>query len=257
MVPSGVAWSLPAYELALMTAGRARKEGHSPELVIYTPEREPLAAFGHRASREVEAVLDRAGVRLVRAVTAEVTPGGELVVPFEETPLRFERVVALPRLEGTAPAGVPCDRDGFIPIDGHGAVRGVDAVYAAGDGTDFAIKQGGIAAAQADAVAESIAQRAGVQIDPRPFVPTLQGKLLTGDDARFLRAEPGSGGAAASTASSTPLWWPGTKVAARYLAPYLAVQDAAAGVTEPAQPVAGVHDLVDLPGDFENNPWGE
>ncbi len=259
VVPGGVAWTLPLYELALMTAQRAANAGRSPELVVYTPERRPLGVFGQHASEEVAAVLDRAGVRLVRSVTAEVTPVGDLVIPFEETPLRFERVIALPRLEGPGPPGVPQDGHGFIPIDSHAAVRDAADLYAAGDGTDFPIKQGGIAAAQADAAAESIAAQAGVDIDPRPFRPTLRGKLLTGDEPRFLRADldADDGTASASSGSPSPLWWPGAKIAASFLAPYLAVQDAAAGVTDSSQPVASVHDLLDLPGDFENNPWGE
>lgn len=256
VVPSGVAWSLPAYELALMTAKRARDAGHEPELVVYTPERKPLDVFGAEASDEVADVLDRAGIRLVRSVAAEVTPAGEVVVPFEETPLAYERVIALPRLAGPDIAGVPQDSDGFIPIDSHAQVVEAEHLYAAGDGTNFHIKQGGIAAAQADAAAEMIAQQAGAEIDPRPFRPSLKGKLLTGDEARFLRSDPGEG-AHASTASSSPLWWPQAKIAATYLAPFLAAQDAAAGLTESVQPVASLRELPGLPGPFENSPWGE
>jgi sulfide:quinone oxidoreductase len=257
VVPSGVAWSLPAYELALMTAHSARKAGHDPQLVVYTPERRPLDVFGSSASDEVAEVLDEAGVQLVRAVAAEVTPAGELVIPFEETPLSYERVVALPRLEGPAITGIPADRDGFIPIDGQATVRGLENVYAAGDGTAYGIKQGGIAAAQADAAAESIARRAGVDIEPRPFRPTLKGKLLTGQSARFLRSDLSASKDDRSEASASPLWWPQAKIAAPYLAPYLAAQDAAAGLTEAVQPLASVRELPGLVGDFENNPFGE
>ena len=105
VVPSGVAWSLPVYELALMTAKRARDAGHQPELVVYTPERRPLDVFGPEASDEVAEVLDQAGIQLVRSVAAEVTPAGELVIPFEETPLSYERVIALPRLPVRASPG--------------------------------------------------------------------------------------------------------------------------------------------------------
>lgn len=205
VIPSGVAWSLPAYELALMTAKRARDAGLNPELVVYTPERRPLDVFGGQASDDVAEVLDQAGVRLVRSVAAEVTPAGEVVIPFEETPLSYERVISLPRLEGPATTGVPQDRHGFIPIDSHGAVKGAEGLFAAGDGTNFSIKQGGIAAAQADAAAEMIAQQAGVDIEPRPFRPTLKGKLLTGEKPRFLRTDSGTDATAASDASETPL----------------------------------------------------
>ena len=39
---------------------------------------------------------------------------------------------------------LPADPDGFLAVDDHCRVLGLDAVYAAGDGTTFAIKQGGI-----------------------------------------------------------------------------------------------------------------
>ena len=51
-------------------------------------------------------------------------------------------------------AAFPADRDGFIHTDRHGGVPGMDGVFAAGDATTFPIKQGGLAAQQADAVAE-------------------------------------------------------------------------------------------------------
>jgi sulfide:quinone oxidoreductase len=54
-------------------------------------------------------------------------------------------------------------------VDEHGRVTGADDVYAAGDITTFAVKQGGIAAQQVEAAAESIAAEAGVDLVPRPF----------------------------------------------------------------------------------------
>jgi sulfide:quinone oxidoreductase len=42
-------------------------------------------------------------------------------------------------------------------------------VYAAGDITAFPVKQGGIAAEQADAVAEMLASEAGADVTPAPF----------------------------------------------------------------------------------------
>ena len=62
-------------------------------------------------------------------------------------------------------------------------------MFAAGDATAFPVKQGGLAAQQADAVAEAIAASAGADIDPRPFRPVLRGVLLTGGSARYLRSD--------------------------------------------------------------------
>ena len=101
--------------------------------------------------------------------------------------------------------------------------RGADGVYAAGDGTTFPVKQGGVAAQQADAAALTIARAAGVEIDAQPFDPVLRAKLLTGARAEYLREALGpEGGEATSTASEHALWWPPSKVAAPYLTGYLA-----------------------------------
>jgi len=138
------------------------------------------------------------------------------------TSIAADRVVSLPRLRGVPLAGVPQDADFFIPTDGTGLVSGLPDVYAAGDITTFPIKQGGLAAQQADAVAEAIAARAGATVTPRPFAPVLRGLLLTGSLPLYVRAELSGGRGASSTAANDPLWWPPGKIAARHLAPYLA-----------------------------------
>jgi len=128
--------------------------------------------------------------------------------------LGVERVVALPRLEGRGIDGLPHDDDGFVAVDEHCAVRGLQGVYAAGDGVRFGVKLGGIGAEMADVAAEHIAARAGADVDPQPFVAVLRGKLLTGDAPRSMRAAEG-----VSQAADHILWWPPAKVAARHLAP--------------------------------------
>jgi sulfide:quinone oxidoreductase len=133
-----------------------------------------------------------------------------------------DHVVALPRLRGPSIAGLPHDGRGFVPIDRSGRVRGVEDVFAAGDAADFPIKQGGIAAQQADAAAEAIAAAAGSEVVPRPFDPVLRGLLLTGGERRFLRARVAGGRGATSTAQRDALWWPPAKIVGRYLAPFLA-----------------------------------
>ena len=262
VVPAGVTWPLPLYELALMTARRASEAGREPELAVYTPEREPLAMFGEAGWRDVAAQLDAGGVRVMRSTDTEVSPDGDIWIHHDETPKRFERVVAVPRLAGSAPAGVPQDASGFIPIDAHGMVIGAEHVYAAGDGTDFPVKQGGIGSQQADAVAEMIAKRAGAGVDPRPFRAVLRGQLLTGGEPRFLRADLGARAGGHSQASDTPLWWPAAKIAGVHLAPYLAAREmatvgAAAEVSVAVEMSEEMRRRLYLADDFENNPWGE
>jgi sulfide:quinone oxidoreductase len=106
---------------------------------------------------------------------AFVSPAGvSWTLPLYErgAALEVDEVVALSQLEGPAVPGLPCDAAGFIDVDAHSCVAGLSHVFAAGDGTTFPVKQGGIATQQADAAAD-------------------------------------------------PLWWPPSKIAGRYLAPYL------------------------------------
>jgi sulfide:quinone oxidoreductase len=227
VVPAGVAWSLPIYELALMTARRASDmclEG--VELSVVTPEERPLAVFGPAASDEVEDLLRAAGVTLHSCAHAELPARGLVRLHPSGDVIDCDRVIALPRIEGPGLRGLPADAEGFIPVNRHGAVRGAADVYAAGDGTDFPVKQGGLACQQADAVAEAIARRAGVAIEPRSFNPVLRGSLLTGSAPRFMRNDLSGRSGDASAAGERAMWWPSAKVAGRYLAPYLDARQA-------------------------------
>jgi sulfide:quinone oxidoreductase len=221
VVPPGVTWPLPLYELALMAAREARELGlRDLELELLTPESAPLAVFGTQASDLLESTLAARGVTLRTSV--EVTERDRrLVVEPDGAVLDAGAVVALPLIDGPEIAGLPADAHGFIPIDEHARVRGLDDVYAAGDATNFPIKQGGIGTQQADAAAEHLAARLGAPVDPRPFEPVLRGKLILGDETLSMRANVGER-ADEGVASTDYLWWPPHKVSGRYLAPYLA-----------------------------------
>lgn len=225
VVPHGVVWTLPLYELALMTAARAAEADRHPELAIVTPEDRPLAVFGAEASAEVAALLDAAGIECVCGCTPEVPDPRTVVLPPQGPTRTFDRVVALPDLKGVEIRGLPADGDGFLRVTPFGHVIGVKDVYAAGDGIAFPIKQGGVACQQADVVAEAIAHRAGAHVTPSGYRPVLRGTLLTGSKPRWLRTDPGGRNKdARSEVADHTLWWPPGKVAGRYLAPYLGEQ---------------------------------
>lgn len=220
-LPDGVRWALPLYELAVMTARRLASRGAAgPQIALATPERAPLELFGGRASGRLLEYIEALGIaflpnsRVERVLPGEARlgPGGRRVAA--------DRVVTIPVLAGPAFRGVPHDADGFVPVDAHGAVRGVPDVYAAGDATDYPVKQGGLATQQADAIAETIAARCGAPLTPAPFRPVLRGILLTSELPQYLESDLRPGGVAFS--ASTPLWWPPAKVAGRHLAPFLA-----------------------------------
>lgn len=217
-IPPATTWPLPAYELALMLRRRAEQLGIAPRIVVLTPEPTPLAVFGETASAAVAARLRAREVEIECACRLEEIDG-ELRCADGSKP-GFDEVIALPRIDGPAITGLPSCGDGFIPIDERMRVLDVEAVYAAGDGTTFPVKQGGIAAQQADVAAEQIAASLGAPVDPQPFRPVLRGELLTGADSlkleHELRAEDPEG-----RVSPDYLWWPRAKVAARYVAAWL------------------------------------
>jgi sulfide:quinone oxidoreductase len=214
------AWTLPLYELALLTARWADARGLALEPWLVTYESRALAVFGEQASSSVAALLDDAGVRLWTGAYADVVEDGRLWLSIEGG-LPVDLAVALPRPVGRRLPGVPADRQGFVPVDAFGRVPGLADVYAVGDITSRPLKQGGLATQQADAAASAIAAWAGAPVEPQPYRPVLRAVLLTGGTPRFLRRGRGEPGVPASLASDSAPWWPPHKIAGRELAPYL------------------------------------
>jgi sulfide:quinone oxidoreductase len=211
-------WPLPAYELAIMAAVDLRARGVAePEVSVVTPEERPLGVFGGAVADTVAELLQIRGIDVRTHTTPLAQHNGALrCAPGFEVPA--DRVVALPRLEGPALGGVAHDAHGFIPVDEYARVAHEADVYAAGDITSFPVKQGGIAAQQADVAAAAIAETAGAPVTPEPFRPVLRGLLLTGMVPRYLRAD----ATGESVADTEPLWWPPAKIAGHHLAPFLA-----------------------------------
>ncbi len=219
-VPTSIQWPLPIYELALLTATELQSREADTILTLATHESSPLSLFGRRASDAVGDLLKEAGVELVTNARAAAFQAGGLAL-HDGRVLPAARVVASPRLTVAPIDGLPQGTDGFIGTDSAMQVEGTPRVYAAGDSTWFPIKQGGMAAQQADTAATAIASLVDPAIEVEGFRPTLRGVLFTGGAPRYLRADVGRL-AASSAESATPLWWPPAKVAGKHLAPYLA-----------------------------------
>ena len=145
VVPPGATWSLPLYELALMLAARAFEMCATVDLHFVTPEAAPLERFGGRSR--------------ANCASCSTWPGSSCTRGWTWTPamLDVQRVITLPRLEGPEIAGLPSDEHGFLVVDEFGQV--VPGVYAAGDVTDYEVKQGGIACQQADVAASTSRRR--------------------------------------------------------------------------------------------------
>lgn len=226
IAPPEMSWPLPIYELALMTARRAYDMQTEVKITVATPESAPLAIFGDAVSQEVARLLERNGIELITAAQCSVPAEGRVAIHPGDRALRVDRVVALPQLTGPSTPGVPKHANGgFIAIDTHCRVQGLDDVFAAGDATNFPVKHGGLAAQQADAAAQAIAALAGAPVSPRPVEPDIRAILLGADKPLYLSARVTGGHGTNSQISEEPLWSPPTKIAAHYLAPYLDSRD--------------------------------
>lgn len=221
LVPPGVFWTMPAYELALMTRREADRAGRVRfAITIVSTESAPLGMFGAAASQEVHDLLDREGIAFVADAYATTHRGGRVSIRPHRRVLRAERLIALPRPEGPFLTGLPHDTEGFLPTDQHGRVRGVDGVYAAGACTDFPIRQGGLATQQADALASCIPAQLGPAVACKPFRPVLRGRLVTGGNNAFMHHQM-AGGAGEGRHSLDSLWSPPSKVNGRFISAWL------------------------------------
>jgi sulfide:quinone oxidoreductase len=225
VIPARMAWPLPVYELALMTAGRAYDMNTELNVTIVTPEDTPLAIFGAAATKAVGELLGRMRVQTITSAYAEVPRATQVVINPGDRRIEVDRVIALPELYGPSVRGLPAGENGFIRVNPYGQVPGTGPIFAAGDATEFAVKHGGIAAQQADCAASSIAALAGARVTPDPFQPVIQGMLLTDGKPLYLTSRITGGHGFSSEVTETPAWSPPAKIAAKYLAPYLDTQD--------------------------------
>ena len=235
-VPPVARWSLPLYEVAVLTARHARRHGAPLEVVVATHEQGPLELFGERPSEGVQQLLAIEGIELRSSIAPVAASDGELRLANGER-IAADAVVALPRLVAPPVPGLPQGPGGFVATDPFMRVDGIERVWAAGDITWFPIKQGGLATQQADAAAGDIARRVDPSLAPRPFAPMLRAALMTGWTPYYLRASLGDGGED-SVGSKAPLWWPPSTVAGRLLGPYLA-ERGGAELPSPIEDLAG------------------
>jgi sulfide:quinone oxidoreductase len=218
-VPPAARWPLPIYELAVLTSRYVRRHGVTADVLLVSYEKEPLELFGSRASEGVRQLLAVEGVGLRASVAPAAVRDGALHLASGEV-LESDAVVALPRFVAPPIPGLRQGPGGFVGTDAFMRVDGLTDIWAAGDVTWFPIKQGGLAAQQADVAALGIAHRVDPTIEVRPFAPVLRGAMMTGWTPHYLRAPLGRP-ANGSSGAGAPLWWPPSKVAGRLLAPYL------------------------------------
>ena len=127
-LPGAVAWPLPLYELASLTAAYLAAYGTSAvEVVLVTPEVRPLALFGPAASDAIAKLLETGGVRVESLTVAQRWEDGVLQLAGGAE-MQADAVVAMPRLEGPPIGGLPQDENGFVATDEVGRVPGLGDV---------------------------------------------------------------------------------------------------------------------------------
>ena len=224
IVPAAATWSLAAYELALLTAAeREARRLDGVSLVLLTHERAPLQLLGEPASALVAARLAEAGVELLASTRASRFERRAVGLSDGST-VEADAAVALPRLVGPRIEGLPQTAEGFLPADVRMHVNGFEDVLVAGDAGSFPIKQGGLAAQQAEIAARAIAARAGAKVPLQAFEPVLRAALITGGSVGYFR-RPMHDRDRVDAAEGRALWWPPAKVAGQRLAAVLSAGD--------------------------------
>lgn len=218
VVPLGVRWSLPAYELALLLqhaapAGNAR-------ITVITAERGPMATFGAELSVTITTLLHDRGIAVVGSSEPAEVDDGRLWAPRSGA-VPVDAVIALPRPRGRALSGLPHDEDGFLETDAHGRVLGLGGIWAAGNGARSAVEQEGMAVQQATVVAHDVAHRLGAAPRPEtPAPPIIRATLLDGEGTLYLATEATAGGWRTRT-SHEPLWSTPSTITSGLLGAYL------------------------------------
>ena len=249
VAPPGTEWTLPLYELALMTVGWADEHGLAIEPWLVTHERRPLAVFGDEAADTVAGWLDDAGVRVWTGAFAEAVEDGRLWISLEGG-LPVDLAVALPRPVGPHIEGVPVRRPRLRagrrlrPRAGRaGRLCGGRHDHIAGSS-----RAGSRPSRPTRPRRRSPPPRAPTS-SSEAYRPVLRAMLLTSGSPHYLRRAAHETGEAADE----PPWWPPHKIAGRELAPYLAAHPELSKLKGP-DPLSWVEQGLQLAADGEPEP---
>ena len=223
VVPPGVSWTLPLYEIALMSRRRAQELGLLDlRISLDTPEAAPLTVFGSVPS---EAVAELLRARKIDFHGGAVRSGGGYGRPVRDPGRgagrggcgdcaagsgRSDARAAAARRRGVHPdrrarPGRRC-ADGSMPP----ATRRPSRSSRAASGPSRRMPRPSTSQGEL-----------GADLEPSPFHPILRGKLIVGGESLDLRQDL-TGGHGEGVASPDYLWWPPQKVSGRYLSAWLA-----------------------------------
>jgi sulfide:quinone oxidoreductase len=229
LLPPGPVWPLPLYELALMTAARARVSGRALRLALIIPGPRPLAALGGDAGDVMARLLAEAGITLHTDTRVRVSSPHDLALQPSGEVLHPDRIISLPTITGPNVRGIPgFAQDRFLHVDEYCRVLNTGGrIFAAGDATDLPVKQGGVGAQQADVAAAGIAHLAGAGPAPERLRPRIDATLFASAKPLYLSADLIDGRGWQATLHDEPPWPAGEKIVAEELGPFLSALDTA------------------------------
>jgi sulfide:quinone oxidoreductase len=160
LIPPNNRCAGPLYEMVMMTDTWLRQQGvrGQVEMTWTTYEGTFIQAFGPRLHEVVTAEFGERGIRgLTEHIVSHVEPGVAYYRNGESLP--YDLLVTFPPYTSRLWfEHLPTDNRGFIHVDPDSRrVHGKDGIFAAGDATDFPVKQAFLALLQADAAADHIA----------------------------------------------------------------------------------------------------
>ena len=215
--------------------GRAR-HGHQrrPDHDLHAGGR-AAGAVRRRRRQALREDLDELGIQVVTSAYVADAPDGQLVVEPGARRLEADRVVALPRAAGPALPGVLNDAHGFIRCDRTARSTTPPPCGRRATRSRSPSSRAGWPRSRPTRSPRRSPRAPAPTCDPQPFRPVLRGVLLTGRGQAWMRNVV-AGGDGEGEAQRRALFWPPTKIAGRYLSPYLAALDHAQAIGEIPQP---------------------
>ena len=209
------AWTLPLYELALLTtrwARRARTRARAVGRHVGAPAAD---VFGEEAATAVADLLAEAGVRLWTGAFAEAVDDGRLWISVEGG-LPVDLAVALPRPSAAASPGLPATPTASCTSTSTAACRAAGRLRR---------RRHDVAAAQAGRAGDAAGRRRRRRDRRRGRRPGRGRGVPAGTAGDAAHRRPSALPAPRSRRSrpgpDDAPWWPPHKIAGRELAPYL------------------------------------
>ena len=243
-VPFGAFWTLPLYELAILSAARLRERGVRAQVVMTSPEAAPLEAFGTDASAAVADLLDARGIEFVDCARAIAADAGAVELD-DGRRIEARAVITLPDLVGRR---VPGPAAGCRGLHRGGRPRsraGRRRRLRRGRRHHLPAQAGRPGHAAGRCRRRGDARRTGRAHRAAPVRACPQGRPLHRSASRPTSAPPPDGRGAAPRAYA--MWWPPSKIAGRHLAPYLAIRGGAPRAPEARPEHDAIAVTIDIP----------